>query len=155
MSTGRRQYPFDVIEPKWQRRWDEQQTFRAWNPGETIPETHPFALALDFERSDNELVLGRPYFETVEPRTTVESVSYVAGEGTIGHPTRHEWNHGMGEIVSALLDAGLRLTMLREHPVGTWPFGPPLVKGDDGWWRHPGGPEMVPLMYTLQAVKGG
>ncbi len=44
MSAGRKQYPFDLIEPKWQRHWDEQQTFRAFNPGETVPPAHPFGL---------------------------------------------------------------------------------------------------------------
>ena len=43
MAAGRRQYPFHLIEPKWQKRWDTQQTFRAWNPGETVPPEHPFA----------------------------------------------------------------------------------------------------------------
>ena len=43
MSSGRKQYPFHLIEPKWQRHWDEQGTFRAWNPGEPIPAEHPFA----------------------------------------------------------------------------------------------------------------
>jgi leucyl-tRNA synthetase len=43
MSSGRKQYPFDLIEPKWQRRWEEQGTFRAWNPGEQAPAGHPFA----------------------------------------------------------------------------------------------------------------
>ena len=33
MSSVRRQYPFHLIEPKWQKLWDQQQTFRAWNPG--------------------------------------------------------------------------------------------------------------------------
>ncbi len=40
---SRRQYPFHLIEPKWQAAWDGQQTFRAWNPGEEIPADHPFA----------------------------------------------------------------------------------------------------------------
>src|SRR6478735_4813647 len=44
MSIGRKQYPFDLIEPKWQAIWDRQQTFRAWNPGEALPPQHPFAL---------------------------------------------------------------------------------------------------------------
>jgi leucyl-tRNA synthetase len=43
MAAGRRQYPFHLIEPKWQKTWEEQQTFRAWNPGEKIPANHPFA----------------------------------------------------------------------------------------------------------------
>jgi leucyl-tRNA synthetase len=41
--SSRRQYPFHLIEPKWQRHWREEQTFRAWNPGEAIPAGHPFA----------------------------------------------------------------------------------------------------------------
>jgi leucyl-tRNA synthetase len=43
MASGRRQYPFHLIEPKWQSQWDEQQTFRAWNPQESVPNSHPFA----------------------------------------------------------------------------------------------------------------
>jgi leucyl-tRNA synthetase len=43
MSSARKQYPFDLIEAKWQKIWDDQQTFRAWNPGETVPAEHPFA----------------------------------------------------------------------------------------------------------------
>src|SRR5688572_13859732 len=38
----RRQYPFHLIEPKWQNHWDQEQTFRAWNPGGEIPAAHPF-----------------------------------------------------------------------------------------------------------------
>ncbi|MBI5384144.1 MAG: leucine--tRNA ligase [Verrucomicrobia bacterium] len=41
--SQRRQYPFHLIEPKWQAAWDAAQTFRAWNPGEALPAEHPFA----------------------------------------------------------------------------------------------------------------
>ncbi|NLH71627.1 MAG: leucine--tRNA ligase [Verrucomicrobia bacterium] len=44
MAIVRRQYPFHLIEPKWQKHWAEEGTFRAWNPGETLPERHPFAV---------------------------------------------------------------------------------------------------------------
>jgi len=43
MSSVRKQYPFDLIEARWQRFWEENATFRAWNPGEAIPDGHPFA----------------------------------------------------------------------------------------------------------------
>src|SRR5580704_5998714 len=39
----RRQFPFHLIEPKWQRFWDAQATFRSWNPDDRIPPEHPFA----------------------------------------------------------------------------------------------------------------
>ncbi len=38
----RRQYPFQIFEPKWQEHWHNGETFRAWNPGETVPSDHPF-----------------------------------------------------------------------------------------------------------------
>ena len=44
MASSRRQYPFHLIEPKWQKTWDEQQTFRAWNPGDDVPAGHGFAV---------------------------------------------------------------------------------------------------------------
>ncbi|MFN2507349.1 MAG: class I tRNA ligase family protein [Chthoniobacterales bacterium] len=34
MSERRKPYPFDQIEPKWQRHWDEQRSFHTPNPGE-------------------------------------------------------------------------------------------------------------------------
>ena len=43
MSSSRRQYPFHLIEPKWQKVWEAQQAFRAFNPGDEIPPNHPFA----------------------------------------------------------------------------------------------------------------
>lgn len=41
---SRRQYPFHLIEPKWQQRWESEATHRAWNPGEELPASHPFAV---------------------------------------------------------------------------------------------------------------
>ncbi|MFT6562999.1 MAG: leucyl-tRNA synthetase [Limisphaerales bacterium] len=38
----RRQYPFQIFEPKWQEHWHNGETFRAWNPGESVPSDHPF-----------------------------------------------------------------------------------------------------------------
>lgn len=43
MSSGRKQYPFHLIEAKWQEYWHRQQTFRAWDPSETPPKEHPYA----------------------------------------------------------------------------------------------------------------
>jgi leucyl-tRNA synthetase len=43
-SERRKPYPFDQIEPKWQRIWDERQSFHAPNPGDENfdPATHKF-----------------------------------------------------------------------------------------------------------------
>jgi len=44
MSSSRRQYPFHLIEPKWQQTWEQQQAFRAFNPNDSVPEGHPFGI---------------------------------------------------------------------------------------------------------------
>ena len=57
--SSRRQYPFDLIEPKWQRAWDAEQTFRAFNPGEAVPATHPFATRHGSDALSAAKVAGR------------------------------------------------------------------------------------------------
>jgi SAM-dependent methyltransferase len=96
-----------------------------------IREAHPMLWALDDTRADQLLVVEYPYRELDEPMVFNEEGTYVRTEAKFSHNTTHVWNHGLGEIASALLDAGMRLTMLMEH---------------DRPWR-------VPHTYTLQAVK--
>jgi len=64
----------------------------------------------------------------------------------------HDWNHGLGEIISALLRHGMRLTALIEHSSIPWDALPGQMSlGEDGEWRLNSQPERLPLSYTLQA----
>ena len=68
----------------------------------------------------------------------------------------HEWNHGLGEIVAALLDAGMELTGLVEHTSVPWEALPGQMEDiGGGEWRLDDRPERLPHSYTLQAVKRG
>ncbi len=42
--AGRNQFPFPQFEARWQRQWETQQAFRAWNPGDVLPAAHPFTV---------------------------------------------------------------------------------------------------------------
>ncbi|GIF62854.1 methyltransferase [Asanoa ishikariensis] len=119
-----------------------------------IREGHPVLWSLD--DAADQLIVRYPYFETPDPLVFVEDGTYVATDAVFTQNETHSWNHGLGEIVTALLAHGLRLTMLVEHDSVPWEGLPGrMVRGDDDEWRLPEGRERVPLSYTLQAVKMG
>jgi SAM-dependent methyltransferase len=121
-----------------------------------IREAHPMLWALAEAREDGLLVVEHPYFETDEPMVWDEPGTYVATDAVITNSVTHEWNHGIGEIVTALMEAGLSLTMLVEHdsvPYEAFPGQMDDLGG--GEWRLTDRPWRLPHTYTLQAVKQG
>ena len=119
-----------------------------------LREGHPALWALDDRRDDRLLVAEYPYFETAEPVLFEEEGTYVPTEVAFVHNRTASWNHGIGEILSALLDAGLRLTQFVEHRSVPWEALPGSMSQDaDGEWQLTERPERLPLTYTLQAVK--
>jgi SAM-dependent methyltransferase len=118
-----------------------------------IREGHPMLWTLE-ERDDDLLVVKYPYFEQPEPLTWTEGGTYVETDAVFEHNTSHEWNHGLGEIVTALLDEGLALAGLVEHDSAPWnplPGKTEQIAGSE--WRLADNPARLPFTYTLQAVK--
>jgi SAM-dependent methyltransferase len=121
-----------------------------------IREGHPMLWALDDERADALLVVEYPYFEREEPMVFDGPGTYVQTEATFTHNLTHVWNHGLAEIVTALMDAGMRLTMLVEHDSVPWNALPGQMEQIElGEWRLTDRPRRVPHTYTLQAIKTG
>lgn len=121
-----------------------------------IREGHPMLWSLADGRDDSLLVVAHPYFETDEPIVWEEGGTYVETDVEFVHNVTHEWNHGIGEVVTALLDNGLELTMLEEHDSVPWEALPgqmSLVPGSNHEWRLTDRPERLAHSYTLQAVK--
>ncbi len=118
-----------------------------------IREGHPMLWALD-ERHEDNPVVGFPYFEQAEGTVWTEGGTYVETDHAFTANTTVEWNHGLGEIVTALLDRGLVLTGLVEHDSVPWCALPGQMTEDaDGEWRLTDRPERLAASYTLQAVK--
>ena len=118
-----------------------------------LREYHPMMWAVDDGRTDA-LVLGYPYFERPEPDTFEDPGTYVDTAIAFGHNESRNWNHGLGEIVTAVLAAGLELTMLVEHDSAPNEALPGHMRREgDGEWRLIEHGERLPLSYTLQAVK--
>ncbi len=119
-----------------------------------IREGHPMMWALDELRQDGLLVVRYPYFERPEPLVFEEQGTYVETDVVFQHNVTHSWNHGLGETVTALMDAGLQLTGLTEHDSVPWEAFPGQMEQiGGGEWRLADQPWRLPHTYTLQAVK--
>ena len=118
-----------------------------------IREGHPVLWSMN-EELDDDLHLRFPYFEPAEPLEWDSDATYVATDRPLTATKTYEWNHGMGEIVTALLDHGLRITGLVEHRTVPWEALPgQMVAVDGGEFRLDALDGVAPLTYTLQAVK--
>jgi SAM-dependent methyltransferase len=123
---------------------------------------HPFAGMLNEQRQ-----FAYPYSTSGRATTWDDGVSdYVAftGETATGYrqgivdfvnPHRdHQWFWGLGEIVNAILGAGLRLETLNEYPWSNgWKMFHDMRQLPGRRWALPEGVPIMPLMYGIVARK--
>jgi SAM-dependent methyltransferase len=116
-----------------------------------IADSHPFCWMFDDERREPALEFRYEYFgrealrfdekgSYAEPDSDFEGVSY-------------SWQHPFAEIVSALAEAGLTITSLKEYPYLFWQWFPWMVREADGSYHMPAGVPEIPIMFSLAAVK--
>jgi SAM-dependent methyltransferase len=119
-----------------------------------IREGHPVLWSIDETQTDR-LVIGYPYVERPEPTVWDEAGTYVQTDVEFVHNLTHEWNHGLGEIMTALIGAGLSITAFEEHDSVPWEALPgQMERVELGEWRLADRPWRLPHSYTLQAVMG-
>ena len=100
-----------------------------------------------------DLRLRFPYFSHVDPLVFETQGSYADRSASVAQKVEYGWNHGMGEVVTALAGAGLRIDFLHEFPFAEWPVSF-LQLAPDGTYRLP--PEhdgRLPLFFSLKASR--
>lgn len=124
-----------------------------------LREGHPVLWSLDEPPEDRLFALEYPYFETEQPTIWHDKSTYAtAAEGSTSSltTTTHEWNHGLGDVITALLARDLRIKGFGEHACV-----PYRALGDqmEPHPEHPGEYRLadrlkrLPATYTLRAVK--
>lgn len=119
-----------------------------------LAEVHPVAKALSVRSDDTEPRLGGPYFERAAPLELSVSGSYAEPGADVRSTAKYLWPHSMGEVITALAGAGLRIDFLHEFPWADRPF-PFLEQGEDDrtwvWPRDARGE--LPMFFSLRATK--
>jgi SAM-dependent methyltransferase len=119
-----------------------------------ITEIHPVAQAFENEGvGPGQLELVYPYWEHRAPLAFDNLGSYADPDAPVTVPMEFGWDHGLGEIVTALIEAGLRIESLREYPFVDWKLDF-LVEAPGGSWRLPESVKgELPLFFSILATK--
>jgi SAM-dependent methyltransferase len=117
-----------------------------------LADAHPAAMVLEdvSPAGGTEPILNLPYFT---PGAIVEDdpTDYANKEARLKNMRTHEWLHTMGDILTGIGRAGLRLEWLHEHPEIPWRMFADLVPVEGGLYRWPH-EQWMPLSYSLKAI---
>ncbi|MBL7802759.1 MAG: class I SAM-dependent methyltransferase [Saprospiraceae bacterium] len=112
-----------------------------------IADFHPVLWMLD----DRMEMLKYPYHNAGVIET--EQVGTYAERYADIEYKEYGWNHSLSEIINTLIAHGLRIEMLNEYPYSPYDCFDKTVKGDDGNYRIRGLENVIPMVYSIRAVK--
>ena len=62
------------------------------------------------------------------------------------------WNHGLGEVISSLSEAGLIIEYVREYDQSPYKIFPDLIENENGMYETKD--KLYPLLFDIKAIKG-
>ena len=119
-----------------------------------LRDAHPMLLSIaDTSAEHPSIRVHYPAFGAVGPTRFDEPTSY-EGDGTsLTHTITYQWNWSIGEVVSALIEAGMQIDALVEHPTVPWNAldGAMVAVPPLGEYQLADRPERLACTFTLQA----
>ena len=86
-----------------------------------------------------------------------EEVIYEEYEGTYADSSskmvskEYGWNHGLSEVVNALIEAGLQIEYLHEYDESPYDVFPDLIKTKSGMYKMKN--QLFPMLFEIKATK--
>lgn len=114
-----------------------------------MAEFHPIVWMFDYLTKPAELKY--PYLKG--------EVIYEEYEGTYANNDapitnkEYTWNHGLGEVVSALTKAGLEVEFLHEHLESPYDCLPDMISTENNMYLLKEHNRLFPLIYSIKAIK--
>jgi SAM-dependent methyltransferase len=153
---------FDLVYATWGTLWWLPDV-RRWaeivahflKPGGSLylADGHPAAYVLDDaapRQTDGTPGFFVPYFQR-EPLLLDDASDYADADARLANSKTCQWVHPLGEIVTSVIEAGLRLEWLHEHDAVPWRMFR-ILREDEGMFRWPEKP-WLPLSFSLRASR--
>ncbi|GAB5564345.1 MAG: class I SAM-dependent methyltransferase [Winogradskyella sp.] len=112
-----------------------------------IVEFHPILWMFDY--LEGKPVMKYGYMQ--------DEVIYEEYEGTYADQSskmvskEYGWNHGLSEVVNALIEAGLEIDYLNEYDESPYDVFPDLIKQDNGMYAMKN--QLFPMLFEIKATK--
>lgn len=119
-----------------------------------LAEGHPITWTFEDEspRIEENFRIVRSYF-LEGPQHWDNAHDYAEPAVRLTHFRSSEWQHTLGNVVTALAEAGLKIEFLHEHDRLPWPAVPGMVRVDKHYFMAPEGAPAMPLSYSVKARK--
>lgn len=112
-----------------------------------LAEFHPVVWMFDDSISE----LTYPYFKK-DPIVVHSQGSYANPDAALSLPSM-DWNFSLGELISALLGAGFRISHFQEYDFSPYPNFPGSVAAGPNRWQISGKEGLLPLCFSLKAMR--
>jgi len=110
-------------------------------------EFHPIVWMFDYTKKNPEMKYGYMQKEVIYE----EYEGTYADEHSKMTSREYGWNHGLGNVVTALTEAGLQLDYLNEYDESPYNVLPNLVKTSSGMYATKD--RLYPLIFEIKAIK--
>ena len=112
-----------------------------------IVEFHPILWMFDYVEGQPKMIY----------HYNQDEVIYEEYEGTYADTSskmvskEYGWNHGLSEVVNALIEAGLQIDYLNEYDESPYDVFPDLIKLDNGMYKMKN--QLFPMLFEIKATK--